>query len=225
MEDWGYPAPPFQPRRTRAGGDPAHRGWWPTVTCAETVSAGASCELSVPPVTRGEGFTDHLWRGLPHHTRARQIYNWPKNVRSETGGSPPNFDWGVATKFWLGGLIYRHRPKPTYPQNLVSPRISALHLKKKMLENSKFYTFQEKIYWNILISGRVRPRAFQKFGGRDPPPPRRRRPWSQGCWLWLYIEIELTFDLNELNSFEFNETERAYMTDIEWAVFSGTACL
>ena len=59
----------------------------------------------------------------------------------KTRAPPRNFRWG--TDSWA--------PKPTYPQNLVSPRISATFL---MLENTTFlHTCEEKSCLNTLISG------------------------------------------------------------------------
>ena len=77
---------------------------------------------------------------------------------------------GVTTKFCLGvGRIHRH-PKPTYPQNLVSPRISAA-LFWKCRKNAKIFIFiKKKILKYHNFWGDV-PRWFFDCGGRVPVPP------------------------------------------------------
>ena len=76
-------------------------------------------------------------------------------------------------------------PKPTYPQKLVSPRISAT-LFWKHLKMQKFHTCQEKNIMKYLVTytvkissflGGGRPPQISRLGGRVPPFPGIRHPW------------------------------------------------
>ena len=109
----------------------------------------------------------YLWCAYANHSRYKLICMARWALDSHTPGRRHGIFVGGGTDSWA--------PKPIYPQNLDSPRISAT-LFWECWKMQNFDTCREKSS-KILISG-------GRSTAPSPPPPRFRRPWP-----YLYLRM------------------------------------